>query len=212
MKSPRDRFLDRLLVLAKICKEESVADVAELYDRVFSKIGYDAGTKAVEKVILERGSRDPFPSIAELRKAAVGGPEDIDLAVEAAGKIFEAITKCGWNAPGKAQEYMGDIAWRVVGQFGGWVTLCESITTRNSGTFRAQFRDAALASIRLAKQGRLDAAPTFASLGKSTTDLQKLVSGVAGQLEPKDNARYGGTDERTKMLQVPGDDPANDGN
>ena len=197
--SPRDKFLKRLQVLAKLCRDESVVDVLDLYDRVFAKVGYMEGAVAVEKVILERNSRDPFPSIAELRRAAVNQPEEIDIANECAGKIFEAITKCGWNAPDKAREFMGDIAWRLVGQFGGWLTLCESIGPKNATTYRAQFRDSALASIRLAKTNRLVGPPTFASLGKTTEEIQSLVSCTAGQLGSNDNARKtGGTDENKK--------------
>lgn len=194
-------FNKRLYALAKLCREDLPDFVLDLYDRVFERLGYGLGCRAVELHILKRRASDRFPSVQDLKDLVTPKePLEIDQANECAGKIFEAITKHGWNASEKASEYMGDIAWRVVQQFGGWVTICEQITSKNATTYRAQFRDAALAAIRLAKAGQLGA-PTFAQVTSGNSakmpehKVSELVSSTAGRLGISNQSpANGGTD------------------
>jgi hypothetical protein len=56
---------------------------------------------------------------------------------------------------------MGELAWRVVLNYGGWQTLCESVTGENIGIYTAQLRDLAESTIRRDKAGKLDVRPAL---------------------------------------------------
>lgn len=174
MTRSRKDFLDRLRALAKLCREELPEVVIQLYDGVFAQLGYGIGCVAVEEAIRTRRGNDRFPSIADLKAHVVKEPQEIDLANEAVGRIFDAVRLHGWNAPAKAEEYMGDIAWRAVLQFGGWMSICE-LPTRQTTAARAQLRDSCFATIRLAKAGALNA-PTLAQV----TGGQNVPRGTIG--------------------------------
>jgi hypothetical protein len=184
-------FLSRLSILAKLSETTLCRELVELYDRTLSTTGYDNATRAVEHFIVNRRSRDAFPSIAELRKVATGEGEDIDVANAVAGRIFEAIKemdKCRLLTQG-VKDFLGDIAWSVVNQSGGWDFVYNSINDHNAGQHRAQFRDLALSLIRRNKLGHdLTAAPSF---GKAPTgsSIQKFIQSSTEQIGGTTNGK-----------------------
>lgn len=184
----RADFLNRLRALAKLCREELPEVVIQLYDSAFASMGYDKGCAAVEQAILTRRGNDRFPSIADLRAHVVKEPQDIDLANEAVGRIFEAVDKFGWNSSAKAEAYMGDVAWRAVRQFGGWMSICE-LPTRQTTAARAQLRDSCLATIRLAKAGALGSAPSIARLTGGTPEMKAIADAAESAHKVIDDCR-----------------------
>lgn len=182
-------FLNRLGALAKLSGLVLEKEIIGLYDGAFKQIGYDKGVTAIEHVILNRRSRDPFPSIADLKRVGSREPDEMDQAVEASNRIVEAVSKFGGcnadlNAP-QARKFMGDIAWYVVERNGGFVNLCSQLTASTIGTFKAQFRELALSSIRRYKLGLLEVAPSFESLPTTTQpeSMRQLVADTAKKLE-----------------------------
>lgn len=85
-----------------------------------------------------------FPLPAQIRELVNPTLLDIDEAREAASKICAAVTKYGYVGAKSAREYIGDLGWRVVDRHGGWVAVCENMTSHNLPILQAQFRELAL--------------------------------------------------------------------
>jgi hypothetical protein len=182
-------FLSRLSALAKLSEAVLSKEIVELYDKILSTVGYPNATRAVEHIIINRSARDKFPSIADIRRIATGEGDETDTANAVAGRIFEAIKamdSCRLLTQ-NVETFLGDIAWRVVVQSGGWDFVYNSMNERNAGTFRAQYRDLALSMIRRNKLGHdLNAAPTF-GIAVPGREVQKLLTKTTEQI--------GGTNE-----------------
>lgn len=198
-------FLDRLATLAKFCGVTLQQDIIRFYDQVFREIGYGEGVRAIEQTIVSRRSRDPFPSVADLKKIACREVDDMDEAVEAANRIIEAVTKFGYRKPEEAKAWMGDIAWYVVSKNSTWQDFCSSLLTKDVPMYRAQFRDLALSAIRRYKAGLLNVAPTFKALSGNSglarinalvSETTRKIGGTHGQGESgRDHAATGAARE-----------------
>jgi hypothetical protein len=134
-------FFTRLTALASMANFVLTEEVIELYDRMLSPGGYDSLCLALDKIILERSSRDPFPSIKEISEKLDIKISDADQAVFQANRILSSVSRFGWNNSTLARNHLGENAWKVVHLMGGWEKLCQSITLENIGMFRAQMRD-----------------------------------------------------------------------
>lgn len=182
-------FLCKLALLAKVCGVTLTPDLVELFDRGLRRFGYEAAGAAVERHTIERRGVDRFPSIADLARLIVPSVSDEDQAVEAAGRVIQAIDKFGWNNQREAEQFCGEVAWYVVNRNGGWVSLCEGALSRNIPTMKAQFREMALSAIRRNRAGTLSVAPSFE---KNKTDsavalrpISELIKSIGGTNEKK---------------------------
>jgi hypothetical protein len=112
-----------------------------LYDRLLSPLGYRNLVGALQAIIMERGSRDPFPSIKEIRERIVPEVDEESRAVSGASKILQAVGQYGYSNLERARASLGDDLWGIVRVFGGWELLCQTVNERNQTTIRAQLRD-----------------------------------------------------------------------
>ena len=65
----REEFFTKLTALAGMVSNFVLTPaIVALYDQSLSPLGYEPLCRALEQIILNRSSRDPFPSIAEIRK------------------------------------------------------------------------------------------------------------------------------------------------
>jgi hypothetical protein len=99
-----------------------------------------------------------LPMPADIKKILSAGEMSGDyIAIEAASKIVEAMSKFGWTNPEKAKEFMGAIAWEVVKREGGWAALCERTNNDDLPILRAQLRELAkVVAIRQKQESNLN--------------------------------------------------------
>jgi hypothetical protein len=142
-------FYGKLTALATLCSNFVLSrDLISIYDSALSSLGYERAARAVEHVILTRNSRDPFPSVRELRSVVDPEQEPADGAAMISAAIFGAVSRIGPYNTQAAREALGEVAWKVVQSEGGWQTLCEAVRFDNATTYKAQWRRLAEALLR----------------------------------------------------------------
>lgn len=118
--------------------------------------------------------RHPYPS--EIIEGVNPKSDPESLAQEAATRVLAAIGKFGWTQPAQAHEYIGELGWKGVQAFGGWLFICENTgKSISQQTLFAQIRDIARATQKL-KQTEKDSvvaieAPKRQQLESKETNL-----------------------------------------
>lgn len=70
-------------------------------------------------------TQDEFPSIKTLKGLCRGNIQDPqEIGQSIAQKIGEAIVKFGGYSGARAEEWLGELAWKVVIRHGGWWDIC----------------------------------------------------------------------------------------
>ena len=111
--------------------------------------------------------RRHLPLPADVRERAAGtGRCD---AGEIAAKLCASIAKFGYTSPDRARAYMGEVGWAIVGRFGGWAQLCNTLTTAEMNTFRAQVRE--VCRVEIDRQEQTKKSDTPALLGFANAEL-----------------------------------------
>lgn len=110
--------------------------------------------------------RDPrnktFPLPAQILEILNPTVSDEAMAAEVAGRILYAVKEIGYTKSVRAREYIGEIGWQVVKDFGGWTYICENLGTNiQPSAFMAQARGAAKAKLEIAKSGGFDPSLTI---------------------------------------------------
>lgn len=100
-----------------------------------------------------------FPHPSDIRAKVMPEMDSKDDAQEVAAAIIDAISRCGYTNPGRAEDLIGSLGWEVVGRMGGWKHLCETCTHDSENTLRAQIRNFAEVVSKRAKRGELDIRP-----------------------------------------------------
>lgn len=182
MKNDREEFLKGLVVLAEVCNQALSEDTLALYDHSLRGLGYPALCGALNQVLQNRRSRDPFPSLKEIRDI-IQPPNDAESSSEeAVNRIIEAISRIGRYSPIEAQEFIGELGWLVVMRNGGWENTCD-ITIPQIPVVRKQWATLARTLYKRAELGQLGQAP---ALPRSAPEaIQSLTAGI-GKLLPSD--------------------------
>lgn len=147
MTREEQEFIAKLTGLAHLCGFTLTPEVISLYDQHLGELGYADAARAIDRIIVERRSRDPFPSVKEIREVIRPELRPEDEASEVVGRIVGLVSRAGPYANGVA-DALGPIAWEIVCEEGGWVTVCELLTYDNMPTLKAQWRRAAEAKLR----------------------------------------------------------------
>lgn len=151
-------FYGKITGLAVMCGFGLTPEVIGLYDKHLSALGYEALCRALDEIIVSRRSRDPFPSIAEIRERIEPKIDPESEAIEAANRIYQAVCRISPYESEYAKAHIGELGWQVVLREGGWMSLVESITDYEQvGTRKAQWRQLAKALYLRAKTGQFDA-------------------------------------------------------
>lgn len=117
-----------------------------------------------------------FPLPNDLIKIINPIVDNKSQAIEAASRIVEAVGTFGWPNQTAARDYIGELGWRVVERIGGWQYICENLGTElNLGTFTAQARDLANATLERVAAGRDGTAPQLQQ--GAPKELTSLLSG-----------------------------------
>lgn len=123
-------------------------EVIETYDRLLSPLGYENVNKALDEIMLERDSRDPFPSIKEIRAKVNPTLDPTAEAVRLANMIIGGVSKHGPYNIERAKAEIGETGWAAVRAYGGWETVCDSLSNSNRTMMITQFRDLILAMMK----------------------------------------------------------------
>lgn len=139
----RTRFLANLTVLADMCGYTLSHEILQLYENGLAALGYENLNSVVEQFVFDRGSRDPFPSIREIREKLRPEVSDDQRAVSIAHRIWAAVSSFGWPNHKQAKAALGEAAWSTVEMAGGWVSVCQDANNSEPGIFKAQIRELA---------------------------------------------------------------------
>lgn len=148
-------FHKLLNALAGLCRYELDDVLIAIYDVNLRKVhSYSKICEAIEKIIIERNSRDPFPSVKQVAEMASGGRlKQKEVAVDVANTIVSFIGSRGYVWPQTSnwgdfqielKDALGEVGYWVVQKYGGWVKVCQDANKSDLTTFKAQLRDSAL--------------------------------------------------------------------
>jgi len=172
------QFFEKLTVLAKVCSFDLDTMIFRAYDSYLAPYGYEKICQALEKIFTTRRTRDPFPSIKEILDQILPPTDFESEAREAAGRILQAVNRFGWVNPTEACKFIGELGWRAVERYGGWNSLCHTMTVQNTPIIQAQLRDIALASLKRAAAGLDNQAPLLNARDRNLlSETKKLIDG-----------------------------------
>jgi len=142
----REQFFARLAALAGMIPHFTLTkEMVAMYDRLLRDLGYPTLCRALERIMAERNSRDPFPAIKEIRNLIQPVVSDEDQAMVTADLIIQAVRRDGWVNPDRAKIRMGEVGWAVVGGAAGYQALCSNLDGKNENSYRRQFSELARA-------------------------------------------------------------------
>lgn len=157
----QESFLNRMRALAKLCNFALDATIISLYEMGLQPYGLENASRAIEQLIFSRRDREPFPSVRSIVELIMPSTNDEFEAIEAAARIIQSVSKFGYSGASEARKFMGELGWRIVERFGGWMTVCETMNSDNIGILHAQFRQLAKSQIHRAKVGMDNIAPVI---------------------------------------------------
>ena len=129
-------------------------------------------TKYIKEKLHSRFSNEQIAvTLAQLVEMAKDRPDIESQAVQVANAIIDGVSRYGWPNGAEAKEALGELAWRVVEERGGWVNLCKNLKTSELKIAFAHFRDSAKAIQKRAQAGALHEKPTIAGEEK----IDKLI-------------------------------------
>jgi hypothetical protein len=179
--SAEAQFYSSLHILGKLARFtfDEEGDLILMYDKLLSPLGYDRVNAALERIIAERRSNDPFPSVREIKAVLEESLSPEDQAPMIAGNILKAISQAGPYQQAKFRELVGDVGWRVVEMSGGLETVCQ-IHDREIGTNRAQWTRLAESLLRSRALGMTEERPKIEG-PKGEAGLHPLAVIIKGQ-------------------------------
>lgn len=136
----RKIFYSRLhaIALAARFDFDEEGNLPAMYERALAPLGLERVNEALQKVFEERSSRDPFPSVKEIKAVLNESLSPEDQAPQIAGSILKAISQVGSYQQARFRELVGEVGWRVIEMSGGLETVCQ-IQDREIGMHRAQW-------------------------------------------------------------------------
>lgn len=118
-------------------------EVIAIYDQHLEVLGYDRVCKALDRIIVERNSKDPFPSVKEIRMTIDPELDPDQEAMVIASRIVGAVSRIGPYQSALAKLILGETGWKIVQYEGGWENICQTLTYENQGIMKAQWRNLA---------------------------------------------------------------------
>lgn len=182
--TPEQEFFTKLTALARLVPNfELTKDITAIYDQHLAPLGYPNVNRALDQIIVDRSSRDPFPSVKEIR-SLINPEADPDAeSVYIANQVLEAIARCGpYQTPD-----LGEVGNELVRMEGGWLQICEMVTNDKIPTFKAQWRQLAK-SLLLRKRNNVTALPTH----NEVRSLEAFTDGPGSLLKTMPGANGGG--------------------
>lgn len=146
-------FAKAVFLLARECGKELDEELLKFYVRAVTPYGFEKATEAIHYVLLSRRTNAPFPSPRDIVEIIDGDTED--SADSIANRMVGAIAKFGSYDPKGARAYMGEDGWKVIQDSGGWSTLCQTMRSDQTPTYRSQWKKILESELAQKKQQRL---------------------------------------------------------
>lgn len=123
--------------------------VAKMYAHDLRDLPFDQVAAAYEEYRRDdSNTRPPLPAIIRAKVCPKPPEENPELAgARIAARIWDAVGRFGWCNPTQAREYLGERAWQIAQEGGGWESVCREANESNPGTFKAQYTKLARAVI-----------------------------------------------------------------
>lgn len=174
MSPAEQQQLKALIVATALYYGQEIPDPAlKLYVEDLADLPFAVVAEAIKQV-----RRDPkttrFPLPAVIRDKIAPAETDELQAMEAAARIPEAVSRFGWNNPGPARLFIGELGWVVVQRDGGWSNVCQVLNEDNLGTLKAQWRNLALGELKRARMGILHEAPSLPNAAEKNKSLVNI--------------------------------------
>lgn len=154
------RFHQLLAALSRQCGRDLDVIEVELYDRHLSSYGYDRLNQCLERLLVERNERDPFPSIAMIRRTIDPELDPQSRAQLIADRIWGLIARRGYVWTMTAVDFNGELereagreAVVAVQNLGGWRRVCEDANATDPGIMKAQIRKSCEAASSMLRAG-----------------------------------------------------------
>lgn len=144
--TPKQKFLTLLAQMARITGTELRKDTIQTYDEALRGYGYDSVCETLSRILGGLHQRSPFPSLDEICRILKPETNPAAEALEAAGRICEAISRIGPYQSERFREHVGELAWRVVELSGGCQEVCQ-IHSKDIAIHRAQWTKLAEAQL-----------------------------------------------------------------
>lgn len=149
-----EKFFTILNTLARSANFELDQELIGIYDRFLSVHGYEKAFMALQDILVERNSRDPFPSVAEILRKMGENIGDKTIADDVCSRMLASMRKHGWPWPdgyfmedttkwsaikktkdGNIQHWVGtfkeaviiecgELGWAVFEKMGGYTPVC----------------------------------------------------------------------------------------
>lgn len=123
-------------------------------------------------------TRDPsvtrMPLPAKLRSIVRPASNPEAEALDAAHRIWAAVSRIGHGNPELAKAYIGALGWKVVEREGGWENLCVSTLTSQGSSIKAQWRELAKAIHTRAMAGVIDNPPGLPLPPRQESSLEPI--------------------------------------
>lgn len=209
MTEEKKLFLLHLRLLAEVCNYKPSPEIIELYVVHLEPLGFLKVAQALEQIIVNRSTRDPFPSIKDIKKILQPELSNKALADDISNRIIAAFRKHGYTWPqgsmingGKFFEARvngefyyfetfkeallkecGEAAWHVLDRMGGYSAVCAEWGQSESAEsiLRAQFRDLAMSVLEQAKAGIVNVPPALPA-PQGNEKIMSLVQKITKQL------------------------------
>lgn len=161
----------------------------EMYTDVLSQQPEEVVLRAGKEYMQNmKNTKFPVPPHLILKEYLPNEPDDHSNAKEVAGRVVDAVTRFGWNNAQSARTYIGEVGWKVVERFGGWLKLCEGLgTTIDQTSFYAQARELALVQVELSRAGRLDEPIDFPERKNIESENAKRLASTVRTIESSSN-------------------------
>lgn len=145
---------------AEVYGEAMTKTRLELYYELLSELSPRTLELAL-KTIMRNGAQTRFPLPGVILQAACPSRSPEAEAVEAAGRIPEALYRYGYTDPHGAKDFIGELGWLIVEREGGWECLCAKVTTNQLPILKAQWREMAKSLYSRAKAGLNNIPPSL---------------------------------------------------
>jgi hypothetical protein len=140
---PSERIVQALMIMSELYGKTFSQASAEMLVSDLSEYPDEDVLRALNQC---RKELRYFPTVAEIISRIRPDEDQTKLPVLIAGEVAAAIAKFGSHQWTPAKEYLKAFhpaAWEVVRLHGGWLQICEDMTTRNKQTMISQIRDMA---------------------------------------------------------------------
>jgi len=98
-----------------------------------------------------------YPLPADIRALVMPSLDPLDKSRLAASRVIEAVNKFGYTSPFEAREFIGELGWQAINNFGGWDYVCGNLGhVIDVTTFNAQIRDICVSVLKSQTTGQLN--------------------------------------------------------